>query len=369
MNAPYTFELATPADDADIRRLLRQNPVPGQQEITYEREPDYFLASSIMGPLSQTLVARHVESGQVVGVATRSVRPLFVNGAVENVGYIGQLRVDAAHRGRWLVPLGFRLFHELHADGAATGYLTTIIDGNAEAEGILVEKARRAFPAYRALDRLFTLALVVRRPQRVMASTFEILAGDEVGLHEIVAFLHAHGQHKQFFPVLSEADFSSPTTLDFNVSDFAVACRGDEILGVLGLWDQSRYKQSVVHAYGPQLRRLRPFYDVGAKILGAQPLTAPGQPIHFAYASFACVLDDDPSIFQALLAQVYNHAAARGFAFLMLGLTERDPLLTVARKGLHIPYTSTLYTVCWQGDEAWREQIDGRPAYVELATL
>ncbi len=369
MTPPYRFELASPADDADIRRLLRQNPVPGQQDVTYEREPDYFLGSSIMGPLSQTLVARHVESGQVVGVATRSVRPLFVNGEVETVGYIGQLRVDQSHRGRWLVPMGFRLFHELHGDAATTGYITTIIEGNAEAEGILVEKARRHYPAYRRLDRLFTLALVVRRPRKVMASTFEILSGDEVGLHEIVSFLHAQGRRKQFFPVLSEDDFNGDTTRDFNVSNFAVACRGDEILGVLGLWDQSRYKQSVVHAYGPQLRRLRPFYNVGARVLGAHPLAAPGQPIHFAYASFACVAEDDPSIFHALLTQVYNQAAAGGFAFLMLGLSETDPLLAVGRKWLHIPYTSTLYSVCWQGDEAWHEKIDGRVPYVELGTL
>lgn len=373
-SSEYVFNLATPEDDAALRRLLRENPVPGQQTLTYEREPNYFIGSSILGPVSQTLVARHTPSGQVVGVATRSVRPLFVNGEVENVGYIGQLRVDQSHRGRWLVPMGFRLFHQLHIadsinDSAATGYITTIIEGNAEAEGILVEKARRHFPAYRRLDRLFTLALVVRRPRRVTANTFEILSGDEVGLHEIVAFLHAQGRRKQFFPVLSAEDFRGDVTRDFNVADFAVACRGDEILGVLGIWDQSRYKQTVVRAYGDQLARLRPFYNVGAKVIGAQPLTAPGQPIHFAYASFACIAEDDPSVFQALLTQIYNQAAERDFAFLMLGLTESDPLLTVARKWLHIPYTSTLYTVCWQGDEAWREKLDGRPTYVELATL
>ncbi|MEZ4830540.1 MAG: hypothetical protein R2873_00825 [Caldilineaceae bacterium] len=373
-SSEYVFDLATPADEADLRRLLRENPVPGQQTLTYEREPDYFLGSSILGLVSQTLVARHTPSGQIVGVATRSVRPLFVNGEVENVGYIGQLRVDEAHRGRWIVPMGFRLFHQLHAaadtqNETTTGYITTIIEGNAEAEGILVEKARRHYPAYRRHDRLFTLALLVRRPRAVTANTFEILSGDEVGRHEIVAFLHSQGQRRQFFPVLSEEDIAGDVTRDFDVADFAVACRGRQILGVLGLWDQSRYKQTVVHGYSPQLARLRPFYNVGTKILKAQPLTEVGDAIHFAYASFACVAEDDATVFQALLTQIHNQAAHRGFAFLMLGLTESDPLLPAARRWLHIPYTSTLYTVCWQGDEAWRERLDRRPAYVELATL
>lgn len=369
MSNSYFFDLANPTDDPAIRRLLRENPVPGQLDLTYEREPDYFLGESILGPICQTLVARAEEDGQVVGLATRSVRPRFVNGEVENVGYIGQLRVDEAHRGRWLLPSGFRLFHQLHGDGAAVGYITTIIEGNDEAKGLLVEKARRHYPAYRQLDRLFTLALAVRRPKRFYTSTFEVLGGDEVGSHEIVAFLREHGRQKQFFPAYSEADFNGPATLDFNLADFAVACQGSTILGVLGLWDQSRYKQTVVRAYGENLRRARPLYNAGAKVLGARPLTEIGEPIHFAYASFACVAEDDPVVFNALLTHVYNLASERGFAFVMLGLTQSDPLLTVAKKWLNIPYTSLIYTVCWPGDEDWHSRLDGRPPYVELATL
>lgn len=369
MGHNYSFELARPDDDAAIRRLLRDNPVPGQLELTYEREPNYFLGCSIMGHTCQTLVARQQESGDVVGLATRAVRPLFVNGEVEPIGYIGQLRVDSAHRGRWLVPMGFRLFEKLHQDGTTTGYITTIIEGNTEAEGILVEKARHHYPAYCKLDRLVTLALVLRRPRRLSTATFEVLAGNEVGLDEIIHFLHECGQGKQFFPAYTAEDFTGDATRDFCIDEFAVACRGNQIVGVLGLWDQSRYKQTVVKAYGNKLQRVRPFYNVGARVLGAHSLTQIGQPIHFAYASFVCVAGDDPVVFNALLTQVYNWAVERRFAFLMLGLSERDPLLAVAQKWLHIPYHSTIYTVSWQGDEGWQTKLDGRVPYLELATL
>ncbi len=365
---PYTFELARPTDDPAIRRLLRENPVAGQMALAYAREPDYFLGSSVMGTLSQTLVARQEENGEVVGLATRSVRPLFVNGEVENVGYIGQLRVAESHRGRWLVPAGFRLFHQLHQDGAARGYITTIIEGNSEAEGLLVEKARRHYPAYRQMGRLFTLALIVRRGQRA-ATGVEIRTGAQVELADVVAFLQREGRRKQFFPVYSAQDFTGPATRGLRLEEMAVAVRGGKITGLLALWDQSAYKQTVVAAYRDDLRRIKPFYNLGAKFIGAQPLTEIGQPIHFAYAAFACVENDDPALFRALLQTVYNRAAVRGFAFLMLGLCAGDPLLVVARRWLHIPYTSTLYTVCWQADEGWRQALDGRPPYVEIGTL
>lgn len=365
----YTFELARPTDDPAIRRLLRENPVPGQMDLTYEREPDYFLAAPVMGRLSQTLVARHNQTGSVVGLATRSVRRLFVNGQPEDVGYIGQLRVEEAHRGRWLVPAGFRLFHQLHQDGAARGYITTIIEGNREAEGLLVEKARRHYPAYRKLSRLFTLALILRRPRRVHAPGLEIRTGAQVPLDEIVAFLQRQGQERNFFPCYTAEELSGSATRGLGLEEMAVALRRGKIVGVLALWDQSGYKQTVVRAYRDDLRRLKPLYNLAASVLGARPLTEIGQSINFAYGAFGCVAGDDPGIYRALLQTVFNWAADRGFSFLMLGLCEGDPLLAVARRWLHITYTSTLYTVCWQEEESWRERLDGRIPYVEIGTL
>lgn len=367
---PYQFQLARPADDPALRQILQRNPVPGQMALTYEREPDYFRGCSVMGHTCQTLIARHQPSGQAVGLATRSVRQLFVNGAPQDVGYIGQLRVDSAHRGRWLLPQGFRLFHELHQDRATRGYLTTIIDGNREAEALLVTKARRHYPAYRPLTRLYTLALILRqaRPPRPTAGV-ELRNGAAVDLPQLIAFLRQTGARRQFFPALNEADFHSPATRDFRLEDFLIACQGGQIVGALGLWDQSAYKQTVVQAYSPGLARLKPLYNLAARLLRAQPLTRLGQPIRFAYAAFACVQNDDPAVFQALLAAVCHRAASRGFAFLMLGLCAGDPLLPLARRRLHIPYTSTLYTVCWAEDESWRQALDARPPHVEISSL
>lgn len=369
MSVDYAFELASPTDDPAIRRLLRENPVPGQMALTYEREPNYFLGSPVLGHISQTLVARRRETGAVVGLASRSVRRLFVNGQPEDVGYIGQLRVAEEHRGRWLVPAGFRLFHQLHQDGAARGYITTIIEGNSEAEALLVEKARRHYPAYRRLARLFSLALIVRRPRRVHAPGMEIRTGAQVALPDIVAFLQRQGGRRQFFPAFSADDLTGPATEGLRLEEMAVALRQGRVVGVLALWDQSGYKQTVVRAYRDDLRRLKPLYNLGAKLIGAHPLTEIGQPISLAYGAFGCVADDDPVVFRGLVQTVYNGAAARGFAFLMLGLCEGDPLLSVARRWLHLAYTSALYTVCWQEDEIWRVGLDGRVPYVEIGTL
>lgn len=382
----FVFELATPADDPAIRRLLANNPVPGQITVTYEREPDYFLGCGTMGRFCQVLVARRQPGGEVAAVATRTTRPLFVNGQIEEVGYIGQLRVDERFRGRWVVSGGFHYFHHLHADGRVAGYITTIIEGNTQAQGLLVDRARRHFPVYREVDRLCTAAIILkkplfrlrsRNPQQSAAfpwdatrSMFEIRSAAPADLPAIAAFLRQHGPTKQFFPVYTEDDFcNSPTTRGFQAEDFIVARRQGEIVGVIGLWDQSSYKQTVVRDYNGSLRRLRPLLNGWLRLSGAKPLPSPGQPIHFAYASFICVAENRPDIFGILLQNVYNLAVERGYAYLMVGLSTRDPLLGVARKFAHIPYYSRLYSVCWHDEAAFHEKLDQRLPYVEIASL
>jgi GNAT superfamily N-acetyltransferase len=378
MTDTYTIEFATPADDAAIRRLLKANPVPGAVTVTYEREPCYFLGCATMGPFCQVAVCRQQPGGAVVGLSCRAARPMFVNGQADEVGYLGQLRIDAAHQGRWLLSRAFQHLREWHRDGRVAGYITTIIEDNAIAEGVLVKRARRHFPVYRELDRLCTLALVVTRlpwlRRRVCPTTAEytISRGSYAELGEIVAFLRQCGAARQFFPVYNETDFcDNPVTRDFQVSDFVVARRDGAIVGVLGLWDQAHYKQTVIHSYHGSLRRLRPAYNLGARLVGAQPLPRSGEHLRYAYASFCCVQQDNPAIFAALLWHVYRMAAERGYSYLMLGLMTSDPLLAVARRYPHISYYSRMYTVDWPDEPhtGLHARLDERVPFIELATL
>src|SRR5688572_24305388 len=161
----WVVELARPEDDAELRRLAAQNPVPGRITLGFEREPSYFAGCQTMGPFTQVAVARHRESGAIGAMACRAIRRRFMNGVDRPVGYLSQLRVDRPYRGGWLGATVLRALPLLHADGRAPGYLATISDGNDEARGLLASRTRRGMPEFREVARLHTLALQVRRAQ------------------------------------------------------------------------------------------------------------------------------------------------------------------------------------------------------------
>jgi hypothetical protein len=360
-----SFRLATPADDADIRQLLAAHPLPGRVALTLEREPDYFLGCATMGSPCQVIVGRDGATGDLVGVACRTLRSLWVNGEPREVGYLAQLRVAGRYRGRWLVSRGFRFFRELHADGHAARYLTTIVEDNREARRLLVERPRRHFPRYRELERVLTLALVLRRRRAWPSPGFERVA---VETGEAAAFLEREGPARQFFPAYRKDDFAEGAlTRGFRTDGWLAVARGGSLAAVGGLWDQQAYKQSVVRGYTGALGWTRPLASLALRAVGAAPLPPPGAPLRAVYLAFLRVVGDDPAAFAALLEVACAEAARRGYAYLLIGFAARDPLASVARRRLHVSYPSRLYEVAYPDEDV--EPLDSRLPYVELAAL
>jgi hypothetical protein len=166
---PLEYRLATEADEPDLRRLLREHPFPGSIQVTFEREPDFFLAAPIEGDFHQVAIARDTDTGQLVAMLTRTIRNVYINGQVEPLGSIGQLRIAPAYRAlpRAIVRMG-QLMEELDRDGRAPIYLISIIEDNLPARHFLTGGIPH-LPVLREFARYHTLALYTRRPRRTLS--------------------------------------------------------------------------------------------------------------------------------------------------------------------------------------------------------
>ncbi len=358
--------LATPADDASIRGLLRREPVGGRIAISYERDPDFAIGCEATGENITVLVARDLESGALIGVACRSEREVYVNSAPARLGYLGQLRIDRRYRGRWLVSRGYSLLRRLHQRNPLPGYLAAVTADNREASGVLIEKPRKLFPAFHPIAQYCTLALQVKHNKRESG----IGAATPDDIPEVIRFLRTAGPRRQFFPVwTAERLLRLIHNLGLRFEDIQIARRNGSIAGVMGLWDQSAYKQNVVRSYTGWMKLAMPLYNATAPCLMRPRLPRPGEKIRNAYAAFVAVAEDDAIVFRDLLAATMKRAAICGLDYLLLGLDERDPLLRIAREHPHILYQSRLYLAEWPDGGHLYARLDDRPSYVEIATL
>src|SRR5687768_11598369 len=124
------FRLATAEDDADLRHLLRVNSLPGEIHLSYEREPSYWAAAGIEGPIHKTMIVRSKE-GRAVGMGSRSVRLLFVNGEPTEVGYMSQMRVDPTFAWGASLPKvliqGWRFYRQMQEDAPTAFDLVSLV--------------------------------------------------------------------------------------------------------------------------------------------------------------------------------------------------------------------------------------------------
>ena len=372
------IDFAVPADDPAIRSLVRRQVTPGRIRLALPREPDFSIGCAVTGADYRILVARSAEDGELVGVACRSTRRVYINGCEQRIGYLSQLRIDERFRGRWLVARGFARLAELDREDPVPAYLASIVDGNDVATAVVVRRRRRSFPAFREVAHYRTLALPAWRAKPGLSVGEEIVAGSSDQVPEVAHFLRTQGARRQFFSVWTEEALRSVALLGLRIEDVRIARRAGEIVGVLALWDQTSYKQAIVRGYSGWLKYVAPVAGMAGSWLPGATLPRVGAEVRSAYASLVCIANDDAGVFDRLLREVCNLATSRRFDYLLVGLDARDPLYRVARRYPHVSYPSRLYlagrTVGCNGStgESSHEPLElapGAPAYVDIATL
>jgi hypothetical protein len=365
----YRFELAGPGDDADLRHVLANTPMPGRIALTFRREPSFFAASGVDGFVRQIVACRDTESGRIVGFGCRALRRMYVNGESRTIGYLSSMRLLAEHRNQGVVARGYRFFRDLHGDGETPLYLTTIAESNEPAVRILTS-GRAGLPTYHPAGAYHTIALPVGDHGVAKLAGVEIAPASEPDLTGLIRFLQEWGPRRQFFPCYAESDFADGGTLQgLNVADVLLARRSGAIIGALAAWDQHTFRQTVVHSYQGLVGWLRPIYNAWAWLRQGARLPPAGKPLCYLTGALPLVANDDVAVFDALLRTLLRRATGGAWRHLIVGIADGDPLLDVLRRHDATWYTTRIYLVCMDDGERFRQSLDARPIYLELGAL
>jgi hypothetical protein len=358
------FAIATAADDADIRGLLRENPMRGGISLSFEREPDYFADAGLPAEMKQTIIARR--AGRVVCAGSCTVRRRFVNGNPCRVGYLGGLRLDESVAGKFgIVRRGYEFFRAIQADAPADFYFTSIAADNERARRLL-ERGLPGMPLYEYIGDYPTILLPTKRRSAVSGALVE--AGPS--MEQFMPRLNLHNARHQFAPCWSADELNALQPLGLLPQDFRVVHEGGRIVAGAALWDQRVFKQTAIRGYAPFLAFARPALNLAARLTGAVRLPAIGQTLANAFISHLAVAPDEPEMLPGLLEEFRQLAAQRGIDLLTLGFAAKDPQLAILRGRFRCrEYHSRLYVVRWPEFGGSAGELDGRIPAPEVALL
>jgi len=364
---PGRFVVATAEHDALLRALLRDNPMPGSIEISLEREPNYFAGAAIDGAECTTIVS--LENGRAICAGAANIRVRYINGEAMRVGYLGSLRLDNTHRGRSSILLRayqfFRDLHRTHADPPRI-YLSSILSKNLPAIRFL-ERNLPEMPTYTRVTELIALMIRPKRrgPSLPTGTGIRIATNDD--LPAIAAFLNQQNQVYQFAPFWTPEGLGSCvglTPADFQLMHDA----GGNLLACGAIWDQRPFRQNVIRGYSPRMRKLRPLFNVAARLLRRSPIHDVGHVIPLAFASHLAATT--PASLVVLLQSLRRAAFERGIQFLTAGFDSRDPRLAAIRSQFRArEYPSRLYAVRWDDGQSLAQSLDERLLNPDVSLL
>lgn len=365
----FEFALAGPGDDAALRRRMAEDRMDGHVSVSFRREPSYFAGSQLQGETAQVIKCTDRSNGTLVGLGSRLTLHAFVNGIPTRIGYLGDLRAAPAYRGGTLLARGYRFLRQLHEQDPVPFYYSLILEGNQTALSNLTG-ARAGLPHYRDMGKILSPAIHLDMARRAVRETgLRFVQGHADQLDEIMAFLRREYARKQLAPVYHASDFATPRLRDLQPGDITLALRGQRVVGTLAAWDQSRFRQTHIERYSTPLALMRPGYNLLARVSPLKPLPAPGDRIPYFYLAFVATEGNDPAIFRALLAQVYESRRRGPWHYCIGGLHESDPLAEVLTEYRRIESSSRLFVIHYPEDEPVFRALDSRPPYVEMGAV
>jgi hypothetical protein len=370
MPGRYVVEPATADDVGALRALLRSTSMDGPMRLSFQREPDFFAAARVGNLSTSVFVGRHLETGRVIGTATRAFRRVYIDGYERHVGYLSSLRLAEEMRKTSLLARFYRRLRELHSDGCVPFYITTILDGNREARRILTS-GRAGLPVYVPYGKHHTYLLPLYRRRRRVAAESVFRGPASKLLPAVFECLNRFHANFQFAPVYRIEDLAADSRmlLGLSESDLYVASRGQEVLGTMAVWDQNRFKQSVVAGYSRGLTIIRPMLAPAARFGLAPRLPHKGQSLPCLYAALVSSRDSDEAVFRELLDTALTERSGTGYAYLVLGLCDRHPFCEIAEKRSAMRIESQIYLVYWRDIDPGPLPSSERIPHLEVATL
>jgi len=328
-----TLRPATSADNAGLLTLAAACPMRAELTICVRREPDFFALNRLQGDRWDVGLVDGGRSG-VIGCIALAERLAYVNGTPAPTGYVSDLKVHPAFRGRRNgtgsvadALIGYAR-DTLGAIDPQMPVLITVLGGNAAIAPRL--PGPRGLPRLNRFATIRTFAVplfILRRlgpPQDLC-----VRAAEERDLDEMAALWRAVAPLRQLAPVMHPDQLRRLCTdaPGLSLSSYWIARHASgRLAGFVALWDQHRLKHTVVQRYSPGAALFRYGFNLAAPLVGAPRLPAPGAPLRYLSAFQVCVPATDPGLLRALLVTGARAHAGSPHAVCTIGLDVTDPL-------------------------------------------
>lgn len=270
-------------------------------------------------------VAKH----GIVGCISVCYRAAFIDGKRQTVGYIDDLKVHPAWRGSWVgLKLVQTLIHYFTTQNVDV-YYCFVADGNKNVLPFL--RARLGLPVFVSLGKFLVYGLFPS-PLPMFDTSYELRRARASDYPDVCQLCNACNTPYQFAsPLTVSALPGSATPADIPTHLFT-AHQDGRLRATLGTCDMSAVKQNVVVGLPMLLRTLVDTLRLVSQAVPLWTLPRVGQAMRLLYLQHLAYQEGYQGALRQLLQHIRHEAFRQHYAFVVLGLHERDPIRALVHR-------------------------------------
>ena len=358
---------ARPDDNEALLALTSACTMAAPVALCIDRSPDFFALNRLEGTAWRVGVVVNGDN-RIVGCVAAAGRLAYVNGQERRTSYASDLKVHPESRGSGATDLLTQYVRSATAElgGPSSPCVVTILSGNRPMEHRV--RGPRGAPILTKFASLAVTAIPLLWERRERVAGIRVRRAAAADLEEMAALWRIEAARRQFATVLSAGDLAAwiASAPGLAISDYLIATDDTgRIRGVMGVWDQSSFKQTRVVRYSPRMAIVRRAFNLAAPFAGARTLPNTGEPLPVLATVHVCA--ESPLALRALLLDAYRRSRGRS-AFITVGLDVTDPVAVATRGLLGQPTYVNAYVTTPRG-RADPGMLDGRPLQFETALV
>ncbi len=341
----------------------------GKISLILDYSPDIWNALKVEGDTSEIFMVEDSRNNQIAGLAILSQKECFFHGKTKNVGYVSGLKVNEDYYGTIVIALLFKSFKEYCSKRNIKLWFYSVFNDNEK--GLkLFGKSNKRLPIFEPLETMQTYIFKRRYMHSPKGNNgIEISQGTENDIESIVEYIRKEGQSRAFLPAYTSSQILSGKGLlnGLSVSDIAIARDGNEIVGIMGLWNQSVFRRWKVMGYSSIINTFLPLVNIGTKVFGYPDLPAIYSNVEYKIFSLILIQNNNDDVFKLLFNYLMKNDKAENSTY-SISLKSNDALNMDFNKR-SIAFSNTIYKTYWKEDEVYANELNVDNLYIEQGGL
>jgi len=308
-------------------------PVSGYIALSLQRKPHSLLGAQIQTEIPFIYIAIDDKTNQVLGIFNIGKRLQIFDGSVESLPYFCDLRIIPSHQNGRILLAMIRYVSSLNLNLDVLPATTVVFSDNEKMIKIIEKRAKQnkqsTLPYYTKVTDIETFIF-----QRIKKSYHKPFKIRKATRDDIILMQEFYDQDLTELKLV--VDFTkiglAPYYLDQKIEDYLLCFKDDELVGLLGTWNTSAFKQTVVKKYHWSIKWTRKLYNLlFSHILGYPHLPKEGEAIKTTSIHSISIFERSIPIFQSLIQEA-------------ISLTNNPIIVTVDIKDPLYNYLSSLKT-------------------------